>query len=170
MNDQRKVVIGRVTSPHGVRGWLKILSFTDPIENIFSYKSIFLEKGNEYLPYEIEDYSTSGKIVRIKLKGVDNRDQSEAISKCEILINREELPEISSDSYYWTDLIGFEVKTEANESLGLLDSFFETGSNDVMVVVGESNSRKLIPFINIDVVKNVDIKSKVIIVNWNEEG
>jgi len=169
MTDQRKVVIGRVSSPHGVRGWVKILSFTDPIENIFSYKSIFLEKGNEYLPFEIEDYSTNGKIIRIKLKGVDDRDQSEAISKCEILIDREELPEISSDSYYWTDLLGFEVRTEANECIGLLDSFFETGSNDVMVIVGENNSRKLIPFINIDVVKNVDIESKVIIVNWNEE-
>jgi len=169
MTDQRKVVIGRVSSPHGVRGWVKILSFTDPIENIFSYKSIFLDKGNEYLPFEIEDYSTNGKIVRIKLKGVDDRDQSEAVSNCEILIDREELPEISSDSYYWIDLLGFEVRTEANECIGLLDSFFETGSNDVMVVVGESNSRKLIPFINIDVVKNVDIESKVISVNWNEE-
>ena len=169
MTDQRKVVIGRVSSPHGVRGWVKILSFTDPIENIFSYKSIFLEKGNEYLPFEIEDYSTNGKIVRIKLKGVDDRDQSEAVSNCEILIDREELPEISSDSYYWTDLLGFEVRTEVNECIGLLDSFFETGSNDVMVIVGENNSRKLIPFINIDVVKNVDIESKVIIVNWNEE-
>ena len=47
MNDQEKVVIGQVSSPHGIKGWLKILSYTDPVDNIFSYKSIFLKKEDE---------------------------------------------------------------------------------------------------------------------------
>ena len=94
-------ILGRVSSPHGIKGWLKILSYTDPVENIFSYKSIFLKKRNDYLPFEIEDYSISGKIIRMKLKGVDDRNHSEDIAECEILINRDDLPEISSDSYYW---------------------------------------------------------------------
>ena len=168
MNDQEKVVIGRVSSPHGIKGWLKILSYTDPLENIFSYKSIFLKKRNDYIPFEIEDYSISGKIIRMKLKGVDDRNHSEEIAECEILVNRDDLPEISSDSYYWTDLIGFQVKRMDSKDLGLLDSFFETGSNDVMVVVGKNNTRNLIPFINKEVIKSVDLESKVIIIDWNE--
>ena len=168
MNDQEKLVIGRVSSPHGIKGWLKILSYTDPIENIFSYKSIFLKKRNNYLPFEIEDYSISGKIIRMKLKGVDDRNHSEEIADCEILINRNHLPEISSDSYYWADLIGFQVIRKDSENIGVLDSFLETGSNDVMVVVGKNNNRNLIPFINRDVIKTVDMKGKFIIVDWNE--
>ena len=168
MNDQEKLVIGRVSSPHGIKGWLKILSYTDPVENIFSYKSIFLKKRNDYLPFEIEDYSVSGKIIRMKLKGVDDRNHSEDIAECEILINRDDLPEISSDSYYWADLIGFQIKREGGEDLGILDSFLETGSNDVMVVIGINKNRNLIPFINRDVVKTVDMEGKVIIVDWDE--
>ena len=99
MIDQEKVVIGRVSSPHGLKGWLKILSYTDPVKNIFSYKKILLKKKNDYLPFEVEDYSISGKIIRMKLKGIDDRNQSEDIAECEILINRSDLPEISSDSY-----------------------------------------------------------------------
>ena len=168
MNDQEKVVIGRVSSPHGIKGWIKILSYTDPLENIFSYKSIFLKKRKDYIPFEIEDYSISGKMIRVKLKGVDDRNHSEEIAECEILINRDDLPEISSDSYYWADLIGFQVKRMDSENLGLVDSFFETGSNDVMVVIGKNNNRNLIPFINREVIKTVDLKSRVIIVDWNE--
>ena len=168
MIDQEKVVIGRVSSPHGLKGWLKILSYTDPVENIFSYKKILLKKKNDYLPFEVENYSISGKIIRMKLKGIDDRNQSEDIAECEILINRSDLPEISSDSYYWADLIGFQIKKESGEVLGILDSLLETGSNDVMVVIGISNNRILIPFINRDVIKTVDLESKIIIVDWDE--
>ena len=87
MNDQEKVVIGKVSSPHGIKGWLKILSYTDPVDNIFSYKSIFLKKEDEYLPYDIEDYSFSGKIIRVKLAGIDDRNQSEELVKCLIVVN-----------------------------------------------------------------------------------
>ena len=109
-----------------------------------------------------------GKIIRMKLKGVDDRNHSEDIAECEILINRDDLPEISSDSYYWADLIGFQIKREGGEDLGILDSFLETGSNDVMVVIGMNNNRNLIPFINGEVIKSVDLERKIIIVDWDE--
>ena len=78
------------------------------------------------------------------------------------------MPEITSESYYWADIIGFDVNSKDNINYGILDSFMETGSNDVMVVIGNSD-RKLIPFINNEVVKSVDIENKVIIVDWNDE-
>ena len=168
MNDQEKVVIGQVSSPHGIKGWLKILSYTDPVDNIFSYKSIFLKKEDEYLPYDIQDYSFSGKIIRVKLAGIDDRNQSEELVKCLIVVNRGDLPELSPNSYYWRDLIGFEVHNEDNLNLGILDSFFETGSNDVMIVIGSNKNRLLIPFINVEVVKKVDLKKKIISVDWND--
>tara|TARA_E500000331_G_C17250751_1_gene711011 strand:+ start:130 stop:642 length:513 start_codon:yes stop_codon:yes gene_type:complete len=168
MNDQEKVVIGQVSSPHGIKGWLKILSYTDPVDNICSYESIFLKKEHEYLPYDIEDYSFSGKIIRAKLAGVDDRNQSEELVKCLICVNRRDLPELSPDSYYWRDLIGFAVNSEDNVNLGILDSFFETGSNDVMIVISSNKNRILIPYINDEVVKKVDLKKKIILVDWNE--
>ena len=168
MNDQQKVVIGYVLSPHGINGWLKVISYTDPIDNFFAYKKVFINKESEYLSYEIDDSTASGKTIRIKLSGIDDRNQSDELAKCEILVNREDMPELSSDSYYWTDLMGFDVKSENDLSYGLLDSFIETGSNDVMVVIS-SNDRKLIPFINNDVVKSVDLENKVIVVDWNDE-
>ena len=69
---------------------------------------------------------------------------------------------------YWRDLIGFEVHNEDNLNLGILDSFFETGSNDVMIVIGSNKNRMLIPFINVEVVKKVDLKKKIISVDWND--
>ena len=168
MNDQQKLVIGYVLSPHGIKGWLKVISYTDPIDNFFSYKNIFIKKDDECLSYEIDDSTASGKTIRIKLLGIDDRNQSEELSKCEILVYREDLPELSTDSYYWADLIGFNVKREDGLSYGMLDSFIETGSNDVMVVIS-SNDRKLIPFINNEVIKSVDLESEVIIVDWDDD-
>ena len=85
-----------------------------------------------------------------------------------IVVNRKDLPELSPNSYYWRDLIGFEVNNEDNLNLGILDSFFETGSNDVMIVIGSNKNRMLIPFINVEVVKKVDLKKKIISVDWND--
>ena len=81
MNDQQKVVIGYVLSPHGINGWLKVISYTDPIDNFFAYKKVFINKESEYLSYEIDDSTASGKTIRIKLSGIDDRNQSDELAQ-----------------------------------------------------------------------------------------
>ena len=168
MSDHKKVVIGQISSPHGIKGWLKVVSYTDPIENIITYKNVLINKNDEEILFEVEDYTISGKTIRIKLAGIDDRNMSEELSKAQILIDRKNLPEISDGHYYWNDLLGLNIKNTDQTDLGILQSFFETGSNDVMVVVRKNKQRILIPFINNEVVKSVDLDSKEIIVEWSE--
>ena len=144
-----------------------IISSLDEVNNIIECAK-GISSNSKFLPYDIEDYSFSGKIIRVKLAGIDDRNQSEELVKCLIVVNRRDLPELSPNSYYWRDLIGFEVHNEDNLNLGILDSFFETGSNDVMIVIGSNKNRMLIPFINVEVVKKVDLKKKIISVDWND--
>jgi 16S rRNA processing protein RimM len=78
------------------------------------------------------------------------------------------------DDFYWRDLIGCQVKTDKGYDLGIVTEIMETGSNDVLVVKANSNDafgqkERLIPFIEQQVISNVDITSKLITVNWQPD-
>ena len=161
------VVIGWLTSPHGLKGWMKIQSHTRPGTDIFKYDHWLIGNGDSWKKTKIENHRAQGKGLIVKLEGCDDRNQSEALCKHEIGISADQLDVLAENEFYWSDLIGLQVKSSQGFDFGRVDSLVETGSNDVLVVKGDKE--RLIPYISPDVIKNIDLDSAVIEVDWDPD-
>ncbi|MGV6825809.1 MAG: ribosome maturation factor RimM [bacterium] len=160
------VTLGRITGPYGVRGWVKVYSETQPKQNILNYAPWQIRQGKQLRQVAVETGRLHGKTVIAKLVGCDDRNAAEDLKGAVVLVSREALPSIDEPgTYYWADLEGVEVKTVEGELLGVIHHLMETGSNDVMVVNGDRE--RLIPFIREQVVKQVDLQNREMIVDWD---
>lgn len=161
------VVVGRVSGLHGVRGWVKVYSYTEPREGIASYRHWTLAQRGEKHGFDVEDARRHGSRLIAKLEGIDDRDAAAALVGAEIAIDRAELPAPPAGEFYWADLIGLAVETEDGTPLGKVERLFETGANDVLVVTGERE--RMIPWVYGDVVTDVDLDAERIRVRWDPE-
>ncbi len=166
------LIIGKIGAPYGVKGWVKINSFTQDKESIFDYApwEISFEQGNNQT-IEIEQWRHQSKNLVAKLVGVDDRNSAELIKNASINIEASQLPELDND-YYWKDLIGMQVVTESGYDMGIVKDMFETGANDVMLVKAKINDafgqkERLLPFLHDSVVLKVDKQGNTITVDWD---
>lgn len=157
------ITVGRLGAPYGIKGWLHLISYTDPADNIFDYDNWRLNKHNQPLPIKIEAYRPHGKGHIIKLTHINDRETAMQHKGLDIVIDRAQLPPTEQNEYYWSDLVGLHVITTDGQPLGDVDYLFETGSNDVIVTIGEK--QHFIPYTN-DVIKNIDLTNQTIIVDW----
>ncbi len=123
---------------------------------------MILHKG-ELLEFEIEYVKYQKKRVLLKLKGIDSIEDAEKYKQDYLKIHRKDAKSLPEDTYFIADLIGLDVFTNSNEFLGKVDDIFPTGSNDVYVVKDSLGKQILLPAIK-DVINNIDIKNKRIIV------
>ena len=165
--DQQKVIIGQIVGIYGVRGWVKVRSFTDPIENILQYRHWQLKLPDAWHKKKLLDGRRQGKGLVARIEGVDDRDVARSLISCDIAIERSDLPRIAKDEYYWTDLVGLEVVTIAGDKLGKVDHLLETGANDVLVVKGEREH--CVPYIRGDVIRDIDLAAGLIEVDWDPD-
>ncbi len=158
----------------GVKGWVKIYSYTSPRANVVRYEPWHLRQDGSESVRRVLAGQAHGDGVVASLEGIDSRDLAAALVGAEIEVDRSVLgPELGGDSasapgeFFWVDLQGMEVRTRGGESLGVVEQLFETGANDVMIVVGVG--RHLIPFLYGSVVQAVDGDRRVITVDWDSE-
>lgn len=169
-SDPEMVVVGKVGSAYGIKGWIKVHSFTDPIENILQFNAIYLRDSSRGSPWVVRNIAQGrvhGKGIVMQLEEMTDRNQAELLRGQEIAVKRNQLPEPEAGEYYWIDLLGLKVITTDNVELGVVDSFMETGANDVLVVKGDRE--RLIPFVMEHVVKQIDPETGVIVVDWDPE-
>lgn len=166
MADER-VLVGRISGLYGVRGWVKIFSYTQERDSIIDYSPWLVHKGEQWLTLQVESGRTHGKGVVVKLVGYDDRDAAAELIGCDIAVKREQLGRPAPGEYYWADLEGLKVVTLQGVELGVVDHLFETGANDVVVVRGERE--RLLPFIHGDVIRKVDLQRQVMEVDWDPE-
>lgn len=166
----KPMVVGRLGAVYGIKGWMKITSYTDIPEGIFDYSPWYIQQKGEWKEVAIEDFKRHGKGLIAKLAGVDVREEAQSMTGAEIAIYATQLPELEDD-FYWRDLIGCAVETDKGYTLGTVSDMMETGSNDVLVVKANATDafgkkERLIPFLTEQVIINVDITARKIIVNW----
>lgn len=161
---EKLVSLGVVLGAWGVKGWLRIRSYTEPRENILGFSRWILRQAHEQRPARVEAGKPQGRSVVAKLEGVDDRAAAERLAGFEIVVERSAMAPCEPGEYYWADLEGKRVVTMKGEELGRVARLLETGSNDVMVVAGERE--RLIPFIKDRVVRDVDLAAGVIVVDW----
>jgi len=162
--DGSPIVIGKLIGAHGVRGWLKVYSWTQPRENILGYDPWLIRREGEWRSVRLLDGRRQGKSIVARLDGIDDRDQALALRDAEIAIHRDQLRALEDGEYYWSDLIGMEVRNLTGERLGEVVNLMETGVDDVLVVRGEIE--RLVPFVQPQIVKSVDLAAGEIVVDW----
>lgn len=101
---RKLVTLGRVNGLLGVKGWLKIYSYTDPRDSIVGFSTWVLRTGDDEQTVELEDGRKHGRTVVVKLKAIDDRDQAEALVGADIAVERDALAPCDPGEYYWTDL------------------------------------------------------------------
>lgn len=139
------VVVGRVGGAYGIRGWVRIASYTDPPGNLLGYRPWFLRRASSWQPLQVLAIEPRGDGFVASLSGIDDRDRALALRGCEIGVPASCFPPADAGEYYWRDLIGLRVVNRDGALLGTIERLIETGANDVMVVKGERE--RLIPFV-----------------------
>ncbi len=186
------VVMGRIVAPYGVFGWLKVIPDTEAMDGLFEYDTWWLGKGNDWREMVVETAKIHNGVIVVKLEGINDRDAALACKGKQIAVPRVDLPEPKDNEYYWSDLIGLQVKNQQGIDFGVITEVFETGANDVLVVknttlnvLSEANIQaernaalkdskakdtspeRLLPFIA-SVVLEVNLNAKTMLVDWDE--
>lgn len=164
---EKRVTLGRVTGVYGIKGWVKVHSFTEPHENILDFDGWILEQAGSRHRMELEQGRRQGKGIVAKLRGVEDRDAASALIGAEIGVPRSALPPCESGEYYWADLEGLVVQNLKGVRLGTVDHLLATGANDVLVLRGDEE--RLIPFVSPGVVQRVDLDAGTIVVDWEPD-
>jgi 16S rRNA processing protein RimM len=167
MSTGRRILLGRVAGAFGVRGEVKLLSWTDPRDALFRYQPWTLRTGDAEREVEGVRGRDTGKLVIARFPGVDTREQAEALAGTEIWVPREHLPPPGPGEYYWVDLEGLKVETTEGVVLGTVSHLFETGANDVMVVAGDR--QRLVPFVTGQYIVSVDFGAGKVVVDWDPD-
>jgi 16S rRNA processing protein RimM len=162
----RRVAVGRVAGFFGIRGWVKVYSYTRPREAILSYSPWLVELGGTWRELEVAEGQVHGKGIVARITGVGDRDQAAQLLGAEIAVAMSRFPATAANEYYWADLEGLRVVNLLGQELGHVDHLFETGANDVLVTRGERE--RLIPFTK-NAIQRVDLASGVIHVDWDFE-
>lgn len=159
----RIVTLGKIAGTFGVRGWIKVRSFTDPTANILDYARWRIRRGGEWSPVAVEEGRLTGKGVLAKLAGIETPEEARLYVGAEIGVLRSEMPEPAPGEYYWSDLEGLEARGRDGEVLGRVDHFRTTPAGDIVVVRGEREH--WIPFVKDRIVK-VDLAVGRIVFDW----
>ncbi len=159
--------MARVGAPFGIKGWLKLQTFTESPDSLDEYASWLLKGPAGWEQFELEEFAVNVKGVFAKLKGCDDRTAAERLIRREIGIPREALSDANEGEVFWIDLIGCDVVDTLGRRLGKIETLIETGANDVLVVkLGDEEM--LIPFID-DVIVKVDREARLVTANWSGE-
>ena len=161
------ITLGKIAGVFGVKGWVKVFSHTEQRAAILDYSPWYVRVAGEWQTYVVKTGQVQGKGIVAQLQAVNDRDQAQALVGCTIAIPREQLQPLRQDEYYWADLQGMEVVNLTGFVFGSVDSLFETGANDVMVVRGDEE--RLIPWIMHAVIKSVALDERRIVVDWEPD-
>lgn len=165
---ERRVLLGRIVGAFGVRGEIKLDSFTEPKAEIFRYQPWTLRdaQGRERTLDSARGRDTPKGVVAT-LPDVSDRDTAEALRGTEVWVARSALPPPKAGEYYWIDLEGLRVVNTEGVEFGRVSHLFSTGANDVVVVQGERE--RMIPFAMPDYVQSIDFDAQLIVVDWDAD-
>ena len=160
------LTVGQIGRAYGLKGWVKIHSYTDPCTNLMHYQPWHRQTPEGFQPLPLTDCQPHGHALIAHFAGIDTPEATRSLVNVKISILRSQLPPLAINDYYWTDLEGLNVYNLQQHYFGQVKYLFETGANDVMVVSQKNHAELFIPFVMPHIVKQVNIAEKKIIVDW----
>ena len=165
---RRMIQVGKVHGAFGVRGEVKLESFTEPRSAIFRYQPWVLRdaRGVERECEGAKGRETPKGVVAT-VPGIDDRDAAEAARGLDVFVPRDALPPPRPGEYYWVDLEGLRVRNVEGVEFGVVSHLFSTGANDVLVAQGDRE--RMIPFVLPDYIVSIDFEAALVTVDWDPE-
>ena len=158
------VHVATIGAPHGVKGFVKLNTHTEPSKNFFEYARLFLQEGRAYVPFHyVDKHLFNNQKIIIRIDGVVTPEAAQQYVHGKIYVLRSDLPEAPDGQYYWHDLVGLTLINQQGQVLGVVSYLFNNGANDVMVLEGAK--QVMVPFIP-HVIRCVDLQRKEILVDW----
>jgi len=161
------LAVGQLGSAHGIQGWIKIHSYTEPADNLFHYAPWFCQWQQHWYMLSCDNWRRQGKSYVGHLISCDDRNLAALYTNLDLYIPRTLLPEPDSNEYYWHDLQGLQVINQNGIKLGVIDHLFNSGASDIMVIIGDKE--RLLPYVLEDIVVKVDLTNRCIHVIWDPE-
>lgn len=162
-----RIVLGRITGVFGIKGWLKVASYTDPIEAILNYRHWQLEQRAARRTATVREGQRHGRQVIVHLESLDDRDAAAKLVGAEICVERASLPPLAEREFYRTDLIGLTVRNQDGTELGKVDYFLDLPAHAVMVVRGE---REVWVPVTPQHLRQVDLANGEVRVDWRPDA
>lgn len=159
--------VGKIGKTHGLSGEVWMDLYTDFPEKLVPDKVLYL--GRDFKPKTIRSFYVSSSRGLISFHGINNPEQAKLIINHLVYIKAGEMPKLPEGKYYQHEILGIKVVDEDHKLIGTLTDILQTGSNDVYVVVDESDTSKetLIPAIKSVIIK-IDIENKIMVVRLQE--
>ena len=164
MENENKLCVGAIVGVHGIKGDVKVKSFTQVEEDVATYGVLEDQHGRNF---QIKVIGQSKGLLRVKVKGVDDRNQAETLIGTQLFVERDLLPNLEDeDEFYHVDLIGLDVKlASSDEVVGKVAGVFNFGSGELLELqINDVKATEVIPF-NCSYVPKVNIKDGYIIVS-----
>ena len=169
MSENDYIVVGKILATHGIKGWLTIKSYTNPIKNIFKY-NLQINLDKTFKDIKVTDYRFMSKKTVMKIENINTIEDTSQFINHDLVILKNDLPMIDDNEYYWHQLIGKKVITSDNKTLGIVESLFTSGDNDILVV--KTNKKKgkelFIPFLKDNII-DVKLDENIIITRQENE-
>lgn len=162
-----KILVGKVSGVHGVKGWVKIFSYTRPAENILNYSPWYLARDVDEICKPLLESQIQGKKIIVRLEELTDPDEAQGWVNADILVEKSCLPELPYGEYFWHDIIGLKVLNSDDTELGVVEEMLETGANDVVVISGKE--RVLIPWVMDEYITEIDLEAGLMHVDWQGE-
>jgi len=169
-SSSKKVVLARIGKVHGLKGWVRLNSFTSPPDNLLEYQEFLIQQDGQEKPLLLaECRQQAGKLLG-KFKGFDSPETARQLTGLDLYLRNDQLPELEQDEYYWHQLQGLDVFNLQQQRYGKVQTLLETGANDVLVVRPDAESvddrERLIPYLRDSVIKSIDLESGKLTVDW----
>ena len=149
-----KICVARIGAAHGVRGAVKLWTFTEDPLAVQHYGPLATKDGTRR--FEVTHAREANGHLVATLKGIATREEAERLNGVELYIARDQLPETDEDEYYHADLIGLDAVTTVGELLGRVIAIHNFGAGDIIEIAPPNGTTILLPFSNA-VVPTVDI-------------
>lgn len=162
-----RIIIGRFGKVHGIKGFITVISFTEPRDNILNYSNWHARINYQWQALNITHTEVTNKHILVQVEGFSEREDVASLTNVEISVQKDQLPRLEDGEYYWHQLCGMQVINQLGEVLGTVSEILPTGANDVLVIDGET--RHLIPYLPGRYVTRVDIGKGQIEVDWDPD-
>lgn len=160
------VLMAEIGSPHGLRGWVRLNSYTSPLPALTNYCQFQCDQLSD--PLKVRSYGQSGRHLIASFENCNDRDAAEQLRGKQLKVHSSALPETAPGEYYWHQLIGLEVHTHAGKALGYVSHLLPTARHDVLAVK-DGDNEQLIPWLPAPLNIEVNLEAHRLCLDWEAE-